>query len=150
ALRRSPGFAAVAVLVLSLGLAASIATYTALDATYFSALPYGDVSRLVAFVARREGPGCTPVCVRGITPREAVEWGPQVRAAEAIVAVGNVIARIQANGGEEIRTVGAVSGNFLSTFQLKPMLGRELTRADDRAGADPVVVLSYSFWQQAL
>src|SRR5439155_24268194 len=84
ALRRTPGFTLTAIVTLALGLGASVAVFSVVDAVYFSRLPYRESARLVRIGMRGAGPPCRPTCERGLTSREIQEWAPRLDSIEAL------------------------------------------------------------------
>jgi predicted permease len=136
-LRKSPGFTAVAVLTLALGIGATTAIFSLLDAVMLKFLPVSNPESLVlvggsqypVFKAFREH---TNVFVdlfatSGVTPLDV---------------------EIQ-SGVRERTDVSLVSGGYFSTLGVGAILGRTFTAADDRTPGDhPVAVASYGYWQR--
>src|SRR5437762_11445314 len=76
-LRKTPGFTATAILTLGLGLGASVAVFSVVNAVYFTALPFRDVDRLMMVGVRPVSPKCERDCARGINYNEVRSWAPQ-------------------------------------------------------------------------
>jgi predicted permease len=137
ALRRAPGFTAVVVLTLALGVGANAALFSVVDALLLRPLPFREPSRLVAvwpqqahtqaeFVRLRE-PGALPQLV-GVAAH-----------GKGDVSLTGV--------GEPVRLSGVqVSAGWFELLGLQPRLGRTFTAEEERAGAPGVVVLSHALW----
>jgi putative ABC transport system permease protein len=139
-LRRSPGFTVVAVLSLALGIGANTAIFTLVDSLILRALPVRDPGALVRL---KDGSWTNPIW------EEIRSRAPQLVAAAAACSD----TRLDLASGGEAQLVDAffASGEFFDVVGVPALLGRTLTRDDDRHGggsAGPVAVLSYSFWQR--
>src|SRR5579872_2596235 len=147
-LRQNPGFTAVAVLSLALGIGANTAVFGLVDAVLLRTLPVRDPGRLV-YVENVGTAG-----ENGGPPYPCFELlRDKTKSFEGMAAFSpsNMEAVID-EGREQLRGVW-VSGNFYDVLGVKPVLGRALSAADDQivgqGGPDgPVVVISRAFWQQ--
>jgi putative ABC transport system permease protein len=141
ALRRSPGFTAVAILSLALGIGANTGIYTLVDAIVLRPLPVPQADRLAQVTGSEEGFGVwTNPIWEGIRDRQ--------NAFDHVAAFSGTMFRLGA-GGEERRTAGSlVSGDYFQLFGVQPVLGRMLTKNDDMRGCPATAVLSYGFWQR--
>jgi putative ABC transport system permease protein len=146
-LRRSPGFAIVAVLTLALGIGATTAIYSVVDTILLQPLPFADADRLVRVVENVPSnvPGRPPV-QRGVTYQEFREWRARsTTLADAFaVSMGQTVVRT-AEG--TARLWGAsTSANTFTMLGTRAMLGRTLDAGDD---ANPnVAVLSFDTWRR--
>ena len=134
-LRKSPGFTAVAVLTLALGIGGNTAVFSLVDGILLRALPYQHPERLVS--------------VTGTYPRGAfVAMREQMRTMD--VATYSEGHDFNLTGmGEPVRLAGTpVSAELFSILGVKPQLGRTFLPGEDAAGADNFVVLSYSLWKE--
>jgi putative ABC transport system permease protein len=141
AMRRSPGFALVAVGSLALGIGANTAIYTLIDAVMVRPLPVPHVEELVQI---NGGPSDKS---GGLFSNPLWE---QVRARQSgmtVIAAFNPTSFDLAERGESRRVPGAfVSGDYFRLFGMRPALGRLLGPGDDVRGCPPVAVLSNGFW----
>src|SRR2546425_5788574 len=146
ALRATPVVSVVAVLSLALGIGANTAIFSLIDSLMLRALPVSQPDRLA-------------LLTDATSPASAQSWTnpiwEQIRQRSHLVdgALAWSGSRFNLAAGGETRFVDGiwVSGAFFDTLGVPAMLGRTLTDADDRrgGGADgPVIVISYSFWQQ--
>jgi len=143
-LRRSPGFAFVAILTLALGIAATTAVFAVVDAVMLRPLPFRDPDRLV--LVRRAQPG-GKASVETTYP-EYRDLRDGVRAFTGLAAVPSTMqpaVRTDGTTNEPLAVVGA-SGNLFDVLGAQPLFGRALTSDDDRTGAAPVIVLGFGVW----
>ncbi len=138
-LRRSPGFTAVAVLSLALGIGANTAIFSIVNAVMLRSLPVEDPSRLVLIKQGENTVLTNPIWER-IRDRQQAFSG----------ALAYSETRFDlADGGQSQFAQGLwVSGDFFRVLGVAPMKGRVFTSYDDRRGAPGLAVLSYSFWQR--
>ena len=142
-LARRPGFALVAVSVLALGIGATTAMFSLVDAVLLKPLPFPEPERIVRIW---ETP--TPTTSNSTTTRTFVELQRQSQAFEALSAESASTATVVVNG-EPIRLTGRyVSADHFAVFGVQPMIGRGFRRDEDQAGAAKVVLLSHAAWQQ--
>ena len=140
ALRASPGFAAVAIVSLALGIGANTAIFSLINAVMLQALPVDRPSELV--VVTRDDRLLTHAMWEELRQRQRVFSG-----AFAYASTGVDLS----NGGEAHRApAGFVSGDFFPTLGARPALGRTLIPNDDRPGCQPIAVVSHQFWQTEL
>jgi putative ABC transport system permease protein len=142
-LGRSPGFAAVAILTLALGIGANAAIFSLLNSVLLRPLPVERPGRLVLF--ETAGPyGLntsfnTPL-YRDYCDRNSVFSG-------FVSFADNHFTLSQHGPGESLEGL-IVSGNYFDVLGVRPALGRLLQPLDDRPGAAPAVVLGYRLWQR--
>jgi predicted permease len=160
-LLKSPGFTAVAVLSLALGIGANTALFSLVDAVLLKMLPVRKPEDLALFKwANREinfnhGGTTLPEPATGLTVGTSfsVPAFEQLRARTqtlsdlfAFASRGNL--NVSVGGQAEIASGQLVSGNFHTGLGVRPALGRLITNDDDRASANPVAVISYRYWQR--
>ena len=147
-LRRSPGFATVAILTLALGIGANVAVFSIVDATLLRPLPYRDPQRLVEVMDRL-------VHERGQSKLfgsydDFQEYRRHARNFEDLAAVTWAMRGQTLTGRGPARGVMAVpvSDSFFRMLGVNPMIGRGFTAGDMARGCS--VVLSHGFWTNAL
>jgi putative ABC transport system permease protein len=141
-LRKNPGFTAVAVLTLALGIGANTAIFSVVNAVLVRPLPYKDASQLV--ILQETDPRVGDVSV---TYPDFLDWRHQSHTLAQMAAFHNKGFNLSGVEQPE-RIVGyGVSPNFLSMLGVRPVLGRDLLLAEEKQGTDPVVLLSYKLWQ---
>jgi len=144
-LSRSPGFSSAAVLTLALGIGANVAMFTVVDAAFLRALRLPQPERLVQI---QESPPSAPEgTIIPVSYPNFVDWERQSQSFETIGIGGTFPETLKRSGGNERIRVAYVSPGFHVVYGVKPLVGRALTAADDRAAAPPVALLSDRFWQ---
>jgi len=144
-LSRSPGFSSAAVLTLALGIGANVAMFTVVDAAFLRPLRLPQPERLVQI---QESPPSAPAgTIIPVSYPNFIDWESQSQSFESM-GIGGVFPETlkRSDGNERIR-VAYVSPGFHVVYGVKPLVGRALTAADDRAAASPVALLSDRFWQ---
>ena len=142
-LRKYPGFTAVAVLTLALGIGANTAIFSVINAVLLRPLPYEDPNRLVVLT---ETISERPI---GVSYPNFADWRNQNTVFANVAAVRQRESFNLTGGGESERLQGRlVSANFLATLGVKPVAGRDFVAQDDRPGAAPAVILSHALWQR--
>src|SRR5437588_5449945 len=142
-LRRSPGFAAVAVLTLALGIGANTVIFTVVNGVILKPLPYPQPQRLVMLWERQLSDGT----LGPVAPANFFDWREQSHSLEKMAAIDPYPDFILTGTGEPRRLVGAaVSSDFFSLLGVRMVLGRDFLPEEDRPGYNQVVVLSYSTW----
>ncbi|MGO9272254.1 MAG: ABC transporter permease, partial [Terriglobia bacterium] len=162
-LAKSPGFTAVAVLSLALGIGANTAIFSLLDAVMLKMLPVQNPQQLVLLNWASKGwpesvmnslSGNMDEDKSGRTTSTSFAYPAYEQIRDRSQVFSSVLA-MAGNGsqvnvgykGEPGRADGElVSGTFFSTLGVQPILGRALTPDDDRIGASPACVVSYSYW----
>ena len=142
-LRRSPGFAAIAILTLALGIGANTAIYSVLDAVLLRPLPYPEPDRLVMVSEVNDTSGQNSVA-GGVF----LDWRTHARRFDALTLVAPVRFNLRGDGPPE-RLVGEeVSHEFFRVLGIPPLLGRGFLPDDDRPGGrNDVVVITEELWQ---
>ena len=144
-LRRSPGFTAVAVLTLALGIGANTAVFSITDAVLLRPLPYPDAKRLIR-VWQSE-----PKMAEGrlgAAPPEFAAYRDRTRAFSSVA--GYQRAGFDLTGGAEAESLPGcrATASLFPTLGLRPLAGRTFTAREELPGAPAVVVLSYQFWKR--
>lgn len=139
ALRRSPGFAGVAVLSLALGVGANTVVFSVVNALVLKSLPVSEPDRL-AFIQSNHGPSHSFPNYRDLRDRNTTFAG--------VVAYRIAPMGLETGGGA-VRVWGYLAtGNYFDVLGAQPHLGRFFRPEDDRQpGASPFAVLSYTCWQ---
>ncbi|HEY3991077.1 MAG TPA: ABC transporter permease [Acidobacteriaceae bacterium] len=140
-LRRSPGFAAVAILTLALGIGANTAIFSVLDSILLQPLPFPHANRLVQIDAQSDYASFPKGWIREYQRR-----------ATTFASISGYTLNSEYNvatGSASDRAFGsAVSINLFDTLAVRPALGRFFSTPEEEAGRDKVVVLSHGYWQQ--
>ncbi len=145
-LRRSPGFATVAILTLAVGIGSTTAIYSVVDAILLQPLPFPESDRLVRVVENVGSRTGGPPLPNGVNARDALDWGPRSRTLSDTVAISHTRGLMRTNAGMARLWGAQASDNTFSVFPTPALLGRTLD-AGDEAHPD-VVVLSFDTWRQ--
>ena len=161
-LKKQPGFTLIAVVSLALGIGANTAIFSLVDTVLLKSLPVRDPAALIqlkwaagdSFLVRYSGnasrtelPGLR--VATSFTYATFEQLQAQQRTLTDLFAFAPVEQlNVNLSGQSEIASGLVVTGNYYSALGVTPLLGRTLTSADDRAGANPVAVLSHHFWQR--
>jgi len=141
-LRRSPGFAITAILMVALGIGATTAAFSVTDFVLIRPLPFPEPSRLVKVLERTPGyPGME------LSAPNYRDWKAATRSFDSMGMYHfDEITLIGA--GEPRRLDGtSVSADLLPTLGVAPIIGRTFTAEDDRPGAPGTIILSHRLWQ---
>ena len=146
-LRRSPGFAAAAILSMALGIGANTAIFSLIHTLLLRPLPVQAPQELVepiSWLPRSDAPRANAFAWKHYT-----HFRDHARTFSSLVAVSPVRLQADSGGGaiESIKAEYAV-GAFFSTLGLRPALGRLLEPDDDRAEAPGAAVISWAYWQR--
>jgi macrolide transport system ATP-binding/permease protein len=141
--RRNPGFAAAAILVLALGIGASVAIFAFVDAALIKPLPYKNPARLVAVSESDRAMRRT-----NLSYLDYLDWKRLNTAFDSLdVWTGNGILLRTTSGTQPARGA-SVSSGFFRTLGVAPILGHDFHTGDDLSGAERTVILSYAAWQK--
>ncbi|NIM49373.1 MAG: FtsX-like permease family protein [Gemmatimonadales bacterium] len=144
--RRTPGFTAIAVLTIALGVSATSAIFSVVNGVLLNPLPHEDAEQLVVLweTDRRYSPPATRVNVSGAN---FADWRELARSFEGIGAYSIGTATLTGLAEPEIVNRAWVTTDFLPLLRARPVLGRVFVVGEDSPDGDAVVVLSHQFWQ---
>ena len=142
-LLKSPAFTIVAVVTLGLGIAASTAIFSVVDAVLLHPLPYPDSERIVTVSQTVRSTG---VSTQDASPANFIDWAAQNSVFSAMACTRGWQANL--SGGEEPERIRATmaSSQFFTLFGVNPTLGRAFGTEDAKPGNARVVVLSHGLW----
>src|SRR5436190_11550560 len=144
-LGKSPGFTAVAVLTLALGIGFNTAVFSVVDAAVFRPLAYAKPAELVRLIDTNPSRGIDRF---SSSPLNFVDWRAQNRTIEAMAAyTGNDVTLIEGTAPERLQGQ-SVSPALFPLLGVSPMLGRALDREEEKPGRDRTAVLSFELWQR--
>ncbi len=144
-LRKSPGFAATALLTLALGIGASTAVFTVVDSVLLKPLAYHDSGRLVAAWESVRFLGENQL---GPNPRHVDVWQKRATAFSGLTFLRHVAMGLTLSGDHPRLTAAVVSiPNLFDVLEVHPLLGRTFIAEDGVRGHDHIAVLTYSLWQ---
>jgi predicted permease len=142
-LRRSPGFAVSAVMVLATGIGLNATGFALLRGVVLRPLPYPGSDRLVAVYSSNPKGGWLATAA---SPTDFYDWERESRAFQAMVAWASSTSAATGNGPAEQVPVVEVTGGFERVVGIRPFMGRAFTPPDFVPGAPRVALLSFETW----
>ncbi|HXX22865.1 MAG TPA: ABC transporter permease [Terriglobia bacterium] len=139
-LARNPGFTAVAVLTLALGIGANTAIFSVVNGTLLQPLPFRDADRVMWVGEKDHG---------SVAPANFFDWRRQNHVFSALSAYFGWGANLVARGQPRRINRTTCSFDLLKLLGVRPALGRDFLPTDEKAGHDPVAVISHSLWQES-
>jgi predicted permease len=146
-LRKNPGFSALAVLTLGLGIGANTAVFSNVNALLLRPFALPDLDRVVAVWETVPKQGTTSSRVAAANFRD---WTEQSSSFEHLAATHEWNANLTGDGVAERVEGYQVTPDFFPLLGVSPKLGRPISAIDFQHGTNPVVVISYGFWQRHL
>jgi putative ABC transport system permease protein len=142
---RSPGFTAVAVLTLALGIGANTSMFSVINATLLRTLPFPRADRLVTIW---KSPFNTPDRLNIVSLPNFRDYRTQSRTLETVALLDSAGKGYNLTGDGEAEQVSGVrvTASFFTVFGVQPLLGRTFVPEEETAGRDRVVVLSHGLW----
>ena len=142
-LRKSPGFAAVTVITLALGIGANTAIFSVVNRVLLSPLPFPSAARVVSmFEETKNFPKGS------ISYPNFLDWQRDNRSFEAMAAYRSTDGSITGVAQPENVHAQRVSANFFPILGVNPILGRNFTSEEDRRGAAPTALISEGLWKR--
>jgi putative ABC transport system permease protein len=145
-LRRSPSFAAVALLTLALGIGANTAIFGVLRSVLLRPLPYVRSEQLVQVWSDNRALGRAEP--EWLSPPDYADWRDANTTFSAMAAYQGWAPDVTGSGDPESLTGLIVSGSFFNVLGAKPVAGRLFTMSDDDASAPRVAVISHAYWER--
>lgn len=143
-LLKKPGFTAIAIITLALGIGANTAIFSVINTVLLKTLPYKDGDRLVAVWGKLQ-----KVDQVELSPAEFADFRERSSSFAQLAASERANLNLTGNG-DPVRLEGqAVTANLFPMLGVRPLMGRTFTLEEDQANAR-VAVLSYGFWQKRL
>ena len=142
-LLKHPGFTALVVITLALGIGASTAIFSVVDSVLLRRLPYPTASRIVAI--QELNPAGKRVQV---TSANFIDWRAQNTVFEHLAAIKQTTSNLALSDHAERIELAQTNANFFDVFGIKPQYGRLFIPQDEQAGHEPVVVVSNALWQR--
>lgn len=144
-MRRSPGYTAIVVLTLALGIGANTAIFTIVNAVLLEPLPYPDSGRLVVvWEDSARSPGRPNVAA----PANYLRWRDRATAFEQMAAMYDTRTSLSGSGEPEDVAIQVVTPEFFTTLGVGPVLGRAFVAGEGQNGTSGVAILSDQLWQR--
>ena len=142
-LRKNPGFAAVAILALALGIGANTAIFSVIYSTLLEALPYNQPNQIVMVWSKIGGNR------NGVSAGDYLDWKQQSNVFQELSAwTGESLNLSTGKEPERVSALRVTPGYFGTTRQTPPFLGRDFLPEESEVGKDHVVILSHQLWER--
>jgi predicted permease len=142
-LAKNPGFTAIAVLTLALGIGANTALFSVVNGVLLNPLPYPQPDQIV--VLSRKTPDFTEA---SISYPDFLDWQKDNRSFEAIAAYRGDDFNLTGQGEPERLKTEMISATYFPLLGIKPVIGRMFAESEDRVGGAPVALISEGFWKR--
>ena len=146
-MRKNPGFTAVVVLTLALGIGANTAIFSVINGVLLRPLPYGQGDQLIRVRQNAVRAGIEDV---GFSPKEMMDYHDQNQTLAGTAEYHSMSFTLFGQGEAQRLLIGVVSSNYFDVMGVKPILGRLFLTGEDRVGAEPVLVLTYGYWKNVM
>ena len=141
----NPGFSALVVLTLALGIGANTAIFSMVYGVLLRPLPYAHGGQLVVLHQQATHAHLANV---PFSVKELFDYRDFNHSLDAVVEYHSMTFLLLGDNSAERVQTGVVSANFFEVLGIKPLLGRTFLRSDDSPHAEPVLVMSYKYWQR--
>jgi MacB-like periplasmic core domain len=145
-LLKRPGFTAIALVALALGIGANTAIFSLVNAVILRPLPFPEPDQLVWVYGNIRNGGNRA----SVSPLDFLDYRNQNKTFEQFGAsiTTPLPVNLTGNGDPERLMASGVTGNYFDMFKVSPALGRGFTLENEKTGQDQVTVLSYAFWHK--
>lgn len=144
-LRQQPGFSAIALLTLALGIGATTAIFSVVNAVVLRPLPFPRSDRMVLIYENNLSRGWTTFAV---APANYADWARDSRTFQAMAALRPASAALIADNVAEQVPATIATSELFQVFGGVPAFGRTFVAGDDAPGASPVAVIGHGLWQR--
>jgi predicted permease len=144
-LRKSPGFTAVCLATLALGIGATTAIFSVVNAVLLAPLPFGQPDRLVRVYQTLPAQG---VFTNGASYLNFSDWARETKSFDGLAAIRLHDYTLTGQGEPVLAVAGTVTSDVFRVLGAHPILGRALVAGDDAPGAAPVAVLGERLWRE--
>jgi putative ABC transport system permease protein len=141
---KNPGFTAIAILTLALGIGANTAIFSVVHTVLLRPLPYPDGQQLIFLRQEQEKLGMDDI---QFSAHEIQDYREQNHSLTGLVEFHAMSFILYGHGDPDRVRAGVVSWNYFDLFGVKPILGRTFLPGDEEPGAAPVLLLSYEYWK---
>jgi predicted permease len=136
-LPKNPAFSTLAALTLALGIGGTVALFSVVNGLMIRPLPVPDEDRVVTFWSDYNWRGAEFDLVKTVPEHF-----------ESVAAFSNNAYTLRTDAGSTLQLATVASVELFDVLQVRPLFGRTFEVGEDRAGAEPVVILSYSIWER--
>ncbi len=144
-LRKSPVFSIAVIITIALGIGASTAIFSVVNAILVRPLPYAEPQQLMQVAEKNDA---LKLSAFGVSALNYLDWKARTRAFDQLGAVGFGTYTLSGRGDPETYTGNAISPSLMPVLGLQPVLGRAFAEGDDRPGGPPVALIGESLWRR--
>jgi predicted permease len=145
-LARNPGFSAIVILILAVGIGGNTAMFSIVDGVLLRPLPFRDPERL--FAVQEGMPKWAHFAVNlPVSAHHLREWRKEWHAAEGIAIFNSGSVNLTSNGEPERLVMGRASAELFQVLGVEPQIGRNFLKEEDRPGSDQVVLITDALWE---
>jgi putative ABC transport system permease protein len=144
-LRTNPGFTAIVLITIALGIGANAAIFSVVNAVLLRPLPYARPERLVAVYQTNPNQG---ISSNGVSYLNFSDWAAQARSFESLGAIRMHDFTLTGEGEPALVAAGTVTSNVFGLLGSTPLIGRGLVPSDDAPDAVPVAILTEKLWRE--
>lgn len=145
---KNPGFTAVAIITLALGIGANTAIFSVVNAVLLRPLPFRDAERLVRVWHTPPAKSFPGIDRFSVSAANYIDWQRENHVFEQMAIYSGRLLTLTGVEQPQQVTASSVSAGFFETLGVPPMLGRVFALEEDQPGRTNVLVLSYRFWQE--
>ncbi len=145
-IRKSPGFAATAILVLALGIGANTAIFSVVNGVLLRPLPFSDPDQLVRIWHTPPAKNFPGINRFSVSAANFYDWKQQSTSFDSM-SIYNFFHADLAGEKPQVVRICRVTDGFFSVFRAQPQLGRIFTADEDRPGRGHVLILSQALWK---
>jgi predicted permease len=146
-LRRNPGFAGLAVLIMALGIGANTAVFSVVNGVLLKPLSYREPDRIVTLSDFVKGVEGATALSKQVSSPDVQDWHDQSSSFEAMAYYASREAAVIHGSTAEYARVTAVSPEFFRVFAVEPTVGRFFTAEETKPGSGGALMISYAYWQ---
>src|SRR5262245_1274412 len=146
-LRRNPGFAALSILIMALGIGANTAVFSVVNAVLLKPLSYRDPDRIVTLSNASTTPEAPTALSKQVSIPDFEDWQAQSSSFEAMAYYASDETAVVLGSTPEYARVSSVSPDFFRVFAVEPLVGRSFTPEETKRGSSGAALISYTYWQ---
>jgi putative ABC transport system permease protein len=146
-LRRNPGFAALSILIMALGIGANTAVFSVVNAVLLKPLSYRDPDRIVTLSNASTTIEAPTALSKQVSIPDFEDWQAQSSSFEAVAYYASRETAVILGSTPEYAQVSSVSPDFFRVFAVEPLVGRSFTPEETTRGSNGAAMISYTYWQ---
>jgi hypothetical protein len=144
-LRKSSLFSITVIITVALGIGASTAIFSVVNAILVRPLPFGEPQRLMQVAEKNDA---LKLSAFGVSALNYLDWKARTRAFDQLGAVGFGTFTLSGRGDPETYTGNAISPSLMPVLGLQPVLGRAFAEGDDKPGGPPLALIGEALWRR--